>query len=106
MLEQNSHKQKKPSIEQRTQSIKEEETGGAHTRIARQRRHQGAQARNEFRHYDASHPVSGEQVLRPTHARVRLQRDAAEQAQHAMAAMASQIKPNQIGQYRAERSGA
>src|SRR5205814_1810561 len=71
--EQRTDEDETPCIKQRTQSIEEEESRGAYARTARQGRCQSAQTRNEFRRHDPSHPVSREEILRPTNARVRLQ---------------------------------
>src|SRR6266540_1660423 len=80
VTEQNAENNKTSSIEQRTQSIEEEESRGADAGTAGQGRRQRAQAGNELRRDDASHPVSSENILRPANARVRLQRNPAEQA--------------------------
>ena len=103
MAEQNSPQDKTPRIKQRTHSIEEQESRQAYAGTARQRRRQSAQARNKFRHHQASHPVAREHIPRAPHARVRLERDAAEQIQHALATMASQIKPGNVGHNRSQR---
>src|ERR1051326_272051 len=105
VAEQDSHKYETPSVKEGTQSIEEEESGSAYASAAGQRRRQGAQARDEFRCNDAFHPVPREEALRSPNTRVRLQRDAAEKTEHALAAMASQIKPDQIGHHRTKCSG-
>src|SRR5947208_1621663 len=106
VTEQNAENYETPRIKQRTQTIEENEPRSAYARVARQRRHQGAQTRNEFRRHDPSHPVSREEILRPANARIRLERDPAEKVQHALTAISSQIEPNQIGEHRADGCGA
>src|SRR5206468_4713254 len=75
VAEENTDKYEGSGVEQRTQTIKEEKTRSGHAGAAGQRRREGAQTRDEFRHDNAPHPISAKKVLSPTNARVRLQRD-------------------------------
>src|SRR6266446_5150011 len=90
LTEQNAHKNETPDVEQRSQSIEEQKSSSADTRSAGQWRRDGAEARDEFRPHHTAHAILRHEVLRPTNARVRLQRDAAEKLEHALAATASQ----------------
>src|SRR5438046_3100083 len=69
--EERAHQNEASYIQQRPESIEKEKPGCAHSRSARQRRRQCAQAGNKFCRHHAAHSISPEKVLSPANARVR-----------------------------------
>jgi len=55
-----------------------------------------AHARHKFRHHYAAQSVSCEDVLGSPNARVRLERNAAKEAQNAIAPISAQVKPKSV----------
>src|SRR5439155_16642744 len=67
-----------------------------HIEQSREGRRYRADSGNELGENERPHPVSAEEVLRAAHARIRLERDAAEHVQHMPAPMATQVVPDEI----------
>ena len=103
MTEQDTTEDEAGDVEQGAQSIEEEKSPSANVRTAGHRWRERAEAGNEFRRDDAAHSVAREDVPRPAHAGISLQRDAANQFQHALAVMPPEIKPDRIREQGAER---
>src|SRR5262249_19939341 len=80
-------------VEQRPECVREKKSADADSGHPRQRGCYSTHAREELGNQHASQSVFRKNVLCATNARVRFQRDAAEQAQHLVAAIPSEVKP-------------
>ena len=95
-----------PGPEERARGIEEEEGGKAHPEHARERSRGNLQPRNELGDEHRGGLPPPKEGLRALDARVRLQRDAAEQGEDAAAVPAAELVPDQIGgDQREERAG-
>src|SRR5437867_2876556 len=82
--------------EECAEAIVEQEPLDAHAEQPSKSRRHGTQPWNEVGEDERPHPVSAEEVLRSTYARVRLERDAAEQVQDMSSPIATQVVPDEI----------
>ena len=82
--------------EERAEAVVQQEPLDAHAEQPSESRRHGTQPWNEVGEDERPHPVSAEKGLRSTYARVRLERDAAEQVQDMPAPIATQVVPDEI----------
>lgn len=85
------------AVEERTETIEPKKLGGGEAGHAGERGRDGAHAGNEFGGNDAAPAIAGEDIDCLANAGVRLQGQAAQEAQHLRAPITAEVEPEKVG---------